>query len=67
MLEKEHGISAENAEKYLLNLQIYVHGIASFAVAKVSPLSKDIVTRMIHDAREAFLKQAKGGKDKYDN
>ena len=64
MLEKEHGITAENAEKYLLNLQIYVHGISSFAVSKVSFPSKDVVMNMIHDAREAFLMQAKGG---YDN
>lgn len=61
-LEKDYGISAKNAETYLLNLQLYVHGIASFAVTKVSPLTKEQAMTMIHNAREAFLEQAKGGK-----
>lgn len=61
MLEKEHGITAESAEIYLLNLQLYVHGISTFAVTKVSFPSKEVVMKMIHDAREAFLMQAKGG------
>ncbi|MBR5127016.1 MAG: TetR/AcrR family transcriptional regulator [Roseburia sp.] len=55
MLEKEHGISADIAEKYLLNVQLYVHGIASFAVSKISFPSKEVVMQMIHDASEAFL------------
>lgn len=67
ILEKEHGLSAEEAEKYLLNLQIYVHGISSYTVTKVSFPSKDVVMKMIHDAREAFLIQAKGGKDDNNN
>ena len=61
-IEKEYGIAAVEAEKYLLNLQLYVHGIASFAVTKVAFLSKEQAMKMIHDAREAFLEQAKGGK-----
>ena len=60
-LEKEHGISVANAEKYLLNLQLYVHGIASFAVTKGALISKEQAMELIHDAREAFLEQAKGG------
>ena len=61
-LEKEYGISPESAERYLLNLQLYVHGIASFAVTKGSPLKKEQAMEMIHNSREAFLEQAKGGK-----
>jgi len=59
MLEKEYGVSANAAEKYLMNLQIYVHGIASFAVTKVSFPSKEIIMQMVHEASEAFLKQLK--------
>lgn len=67
ILEKEHGLAAEVAEKYLLNLQIYVHGISSYTVTKVSFPSKDVVMKMIHDAREAFLIQAKGEKNDNNN
>ena len=59
MLEKEHNISSELADKYLLNMQLYVHGIASFMVTKVSFSSKEVMMKMIHDASEAFLKQLK--------
>ncbi len=59
MLEKEYGISAEAAEKYLLNMQLYVHGIASFAVTKISITSKEVIMQMVHDASEAFLKHLK--------
>lgn len=60
MLEKEHSISEKVAEKYLLNMQLYVHGIASNAVTKISFKSKEVIMQMIHDASEAFLKQLKG-------
>lgn len=60
MLKAEHGISTEDAEKYLLNMQLYVHGIASFAVTKISFPSKEVIMQMVHDASEAFLKQIKG-------
>lgn len=59
MLEKEHGILVDAAKKYLLNLQLYVHGIASFAVTKISFVSKEEVMQMVHDASEAFLEQLK--------
>lgn len=59
MLVIEHGISAEAADKYLLNLQLYVHGIASYAVTKISFTSKDVIMQMIHDVSEALLKQLK--------
>jgi len=59
MIEKEHGISKESAEKYLMNLQLYVHGIASFAVTKMSFSSKEAVMKMIHEANDAFLQQVK--------
>ncbi len=59
MLEKEHGISAENADKYLLNMQLYVHGIASFTANKIGFQSKEMIMQMIHEASEAFIKQLK--------
>ena len=60
MVEQEHHITAEAAEQYLLNIQLYVHGIASFAVTKISFPSKEAVMQMIHEANEAFLQKAKG-------
>lgn len=59
MLEKEYGVLPDAAEKYLLNLQLYVHGIASFAVSKISFPSKEVIMQMVHDASEVFLKQLK--------
>lgn len=58
--EKEHGITPEGAEKYILNMQLYVHGIASFAVTKISFPSKEVIMQMVHDVSEAFLEQIKG-------
>lgn len=59
MLTKEFGISNEAAEKYLLNMQLYVHGIASYAVTKMIFSSKEVIMQMIHDVSEAFLRHLK--------
>ena len=59
MIGQEHGIPTEAAEKYLMNLQLYVHGIASFAVTKISFPSKEVIMQMIHEVNEAFLHQVK--------
>ncbi len=59
MLETEHGFSKEKAEQYLLNMQLYVHGIASFAVTEILFSTKEAIMQMIHDASEAFLSQLK--------
>lgn len=59
ILEQEQGLTAEEAKAYMMNLQIYVHGIASFAVTKVSFPSKDVIMQMIHDANKSFLTQIK--------
>ena len=59
MLVSEHEISREVAGQYLLNLQLYVHGIASFAVTKISFPSKEVIMQMIHEVNEAFLQQIK--------
>ena len=59
MIEQEHGVLAEAAGKYLMNLQLYVHGIASFAVTKVSFPSKDVIMQMIREVNEIFLQQMK--------
>jgi len=59
MIEREHDISKEAAEKYLMNLQLYVHGIASFAVTKIPFPSKEVVMQMVHEVNETFLQQVK--------
>ena len=59
MLQSEHGITPEKAEKYLLNMQLYVHGIASFAATKIAFQSKEIIMQMIHEASDAFINQLK--------
>lgn len=58
LLQQEHGISKQAAQRYLLDLQLYVHGIASCAVANIPFPSKEVIMEMIHDANEAFLEKA---------
>lgn len=60
IIMKEHGLSAECTDKYLMDLQLYVHGIASYAVTSVSHPSEEVLTQMIHNANEAFLRFYKG-------
>ena len=55
LLQQEYDVNEEAARRYLLDLQLYVHGIASFAVSKIPFSSKEDVLVMIHDANEAFL------------
>lgn len=55
LIRKEYGITKEDTEKYIMDLQVYVHGIASYAVAKVSHPSKEVIMQMIRNANEAFL------------
>ena len=57
LLQQEHGVSEQAARRYLLDLQLYVHGIASCAVAKIPFSSKEDVLGMICDANEAFLEK----------
>ena len=59
MIKKEYDISQETAEKYLVNLQLYVHGIASFTVTKVAFSSKEGIMNMVHEASDAFLSYLK--------
>lgn len=58
MLQQEYGVSAEVADCHMVNLQLYVHGIASYTVSKVCFSSKEVIMRMIHEANEAFLAQS---------
>ena len=64
MIESELGISKKSAEEYLLNLQIYVHGIAVFAITKVACPSKEVMMNMVHNANMAFLNQVKSKEGK---
>ena len=60
LLQKEYDISEEEARRYLTNLQMYVHGIASYTVTWWEFSSKEEVMKMIHQANEAFLAQVRG-------
>lgn len=59
MIQKEYGVSAEAALQHMVNLQMYVHGIASYMVSQRGFSSKEEVMEMIHKANEAFLKALK--------
>lgn len=59
MVQEEYGITKIQAKEYMMNLQIYVHGIASFAVTKVEFPSKEAVMKMIHRVNQAFLKECR--------
>ena len=57
LLQQEYDVSEQAARRYLLDLQLYVHGIASCVVAKIPFSSKEDVLGMIQDANEAFLEK----------
>ena len=59
-IEKECGLSAFEAEAYMMNLEIYVHGIASYTAIGFASLSKEKAMIMIKEASDAFLNKAKG-------
>lgn len=56
-LQQEYGVSHQAAQRYLLDLQLYVHGIASCAVANIPVSFKDDVMTMIHETNETFLEK----------
>lgn len=56
-LQQEYGVSKHAAQRYLLDLQLYVHGIASCAVANIPVSFKENVMTMIHDTNEIFLEK----------
>ena len=58
-LKKELGVSREAALQHMTNLQMYVHGIASFVVVQGGFSSKEDVMELIHNANVAFLEQLK--------
>lgn len=55
LLQEEYEIAEEQAKKYVMNLQIYVHGIASFIVTNVHVPAKETIMNMIHEVNQAFL------------
>lgn len=59
MLQEEYSISAKAALQHMINLQMYVHGIASYMVTQRNFTTKEEVLQMIHQANEAFLAYAK--------
>ncbi|MBP3576662.1 MAG: TetR/AcrR family transcriptional regulator [Lachnospiraceae bacterium] len=59
MLQKEYEVSAEDALKHMIDLQMYVHGVASYVVTQGGFSAKEEVMEMIHRANLAFLSQLK--------
>ena len=57
LLQQEYAVPEPLARRYLLDLQLYVHGIASCAVSKIPFATKEEVLAMIHDANESFLEK----------
>jgi len=55
MLQQEYEVSKESALQHMINLQMYVHGIASYTVTQRGFSSKEAVMEMIHKANNAFL------------
>ena len=56
-LQQEHGVSQSAAQRYLLDVQLYVHGIAACAAANIPVSFKNNVLTIIHDANEVFLEK----------
>ena len=59
MLQKEYEVSAEAALKHMIDLQMYVHGVASYVVTHGGFSTKEEVMEMIHRANLAFLARLK--------
>ena len=56
LLVQEYGCSREAALQHMIDLHMYVHGIASYVVTQRGFSSKEAVMQMIHEANEAFLR-----------
>lgn len=59
MLQKEYAVSAEDALKHMIDLQMYVHGVASYVVTYGGFSAKEEAMEMIHRANMSFLSQLK--------
>ena len=59
MLQQEYEVSKESALQHMINLQMYVHGIASYVVTHGGFSAKEEAMEMIHRANLAFLEQLK--------
>ena len=56
-LQEEYGVSQHAAQRYLLDLQLYVHGIAACAASKLHLSFKENALQMVCDANAAFLEK----------
>ena len=59
MVQAEYHVSSAAARRYLMDLQIYVHGMASFVVTTPPISSKSELIKMIHRANKAFWQHMK--------
>ncbi len=57
MLQQEYGVSVQAAQRYLLDLQLYVHGIASCTVSNITFASKEKVVAMVDDINETLIEK----------
>ena len=55
LLSKRYCISCEAADRYLMNVKFYVHGIAAYVVTGFLDMPKKNVTEMVCAAGKAFL------------
>ncbi len=55
MIQKEYGTSEQEARNHMINMQMYVHGVAGQIVLHGGFSSKEEVMKMIHRANETFL------------
>lgn len=57
LLQQEYQVSQRAAQRYLLDLQLYVHGIASCVVAKIPLPPREEILIIIRETNEVFLEK----------
>ena len=60
LLVNRYNISVEAAKRYLLNMEFYVHGIASYVAVGYIDISKQGILEEIYSASKAFIKNEQG-------
>ncbi len=55
MIQKEYNTSEKEALNHMVNMQMYVHGVAGHMVSHGGFSSKEEAMEMIHNANETFL------------
>lgn len=61
LLAEKYGISPEAANRYLMNVEFYVHGIAAYVVTGFVAMPKESIMDMITAACKAFIAAEQAG------